>query len=60
MARLYKLDVQPDLFGGWTIIREWGRLGHPGKVRVELYKTRGAADIALIRKWFEKRKRGYR
>ena len=26
MARFYRLDVQPDLLGGWTFIREWGRI----------------------------------
>jgi predicted DNA-binding WGR domain protein len=33
MARFYRLDVQPDLFGGWSFIREWGRIGRPGTVR---------------------------
>jgi predicted DNA-binding WGR domain protein len=23
MARFYRLDVQPDLFGWWSFIREW-------------------------------------
>jgi predicted DNA-binding WGR domain protein len=30
MARFYKLDVQPTLFGDWTVIREWGRIGRGG------------------------------
>ncbi|WP_371422605.1 WGR domain-containing protein [Tardiphaga sp.] len=60
MARFYKLDVQPTLFGEWSFIREWGRVGRPGTVRFEMHRTRGAADIALIAKWTEKRKRGYR
>ena len=29
MARYYRLDVQPDLFGQWCFIREWGRIGRP-------------------------------
>jgi len=60
MARFYKLDVQPTLFGEWSVVREWGRIGRAGTVRTELHHTRGAADIALISKWFEKQKRGYR
>ncbi|MEH6952696.1 WGR domain-containing protein (plasmid) [Nitrobacter sp. NHB1] len=24
MQRFYKLDVQPDLFGGWSLVREGG------------------------------------
>ena len=60
VRRFYKLDVQPSLFGGWSLVREWGRIGRAGRVRVEFYQTRGVADQALIEKWAEKRKRGYR
>jgi predicted DNA-binding WGR domain protein len=24
MSRFYRLDVQPDLFGQWCFMREWG------------------------------------
>ena len=60
VARFYKLDVQPSLFGGWSLVREWGRMGRAGRVCVELYKSRGVADLALISKWAQKRKKGYR
>ena len=33
MARFYVLDVQPDLFGQWCFIREWGRIGRSGQLR---------------------------
>lgn len=59
-ARFYKLDIQPNLFGGWSLVREWGRIGRAGRVCVDFYKTRGVADLALIAKWAEKQKRGYR
>ena len=35
--RVYKLDVQPTLFGEWTFIREWGRIGRAGTLRVETH-----------------------
>jgi predicted DNA-binding WGR domain protein len=60
VARFYKLDVQPTLFGSWSLVREWGRIGRAGRVCVEFYQSRGFADLALIAKWAEKRKRGYR
>jgi predicted DNA-binding WGR domain protein len=60
MARFYKLDVQPSLFGGWSLVREWGRVGRAGTVRFETHSTRGKADLALIAKWAEKQARGYR
>jgi DNA invertase Pin-like site-specific DNA recombinase len=28
--RFYLLAVQPELFGRWSLIREWGRIGQPG------------------------------
>ena len=59
MARFYKFDVQPTLFGEWSLVREWGRIGQAGGVSVEMHETRGKADIALIAKWAQKRKRGY-
>ncbi len=29
-ARFYQLILQPDLLGGATLIRQWGRLGERG------------------------------
>ncbi|MGH6834124.1 MAG: WGR domain-containing protein [Methylocella sp.] len=34
MRGFYRLDVQPDLFGQWCFIREWGRIGRAGQVRM--------------------------
>jgi len=28
--RFYTIQVQPDLFGRWSLIREWGRIGSKG------------------------------
>jgi predicted DNA-binding WGR domain protein len=33
MQRFYRMDVQPDLFGQWCLMREWGRIGSSGRVR---------------------------
>jgi predicted DNA-binding WGR domain protein len=60
IARFYKLDVQPTLFGEWSLVREWGRIGRAGTVRMEVHPSRGKADLALISKWAEKHRRGYR
>jgi predicted DNA-binding WGR domain protein len=50
MAQFHKIDLQPTLFGEWCLVREWGRLGRPGTVCIEMHKTRGEADITLIAK----------
>jgi len=49
MARFYVLDVQPDLFGAWCFIREWGRIGRPGQLRQVPYPTEDKAKEALAR-----------
>ena len=33
MHRYYRLDVQPNLFGEWSLVREWGRIGQAGRYR---------------------------
>lgn len=60
MARFYKLDIQPTLFGECSLVREWGRIGRPGTVRIETHQTRGQADMAMALNWARKLKRGYR
>ena len=59
MRRYYRLDVQPDLFGQWSFIREWGRIGRPGQVRMQPFPTLGAACAALERQRQAKEHRGY-
>jgi predicted DNA-binding WGR domain protein len=59
MFRFYRLDVQPDLFGGWTFIREWGRIGRPGTVRTLPCPSEAEALAALERQRRAKERRGY-
>ncbi len=59
MRRFYLLDVQPDLFGQWCFIREWGRMGQGGQVRAIPFPTEGEAEAALDRQRRVKERRGY-
>jgi predicted DNA-binding WGR domain protein len=59
MRRFYALDVQPDLFGAWMVMRRWGRLGTAGQVRGEPYQTPAEAGAALARQRRIKERRGY-
>ena len=59
MYRYYRLDVQPDLFGNWCCIREWGRIGAAGQIRSVLYPTPIEAKAALARQRQAKERRGY-
>ena len=58
MHRFYRLDVQPDPFGGVAVVKEWGRIGAGGRVCSESYSTRGTADLALARLMGRKIRRG--
>jgi predicted DNA-binding WGR domain protein len=57
--RYYALDLQPHLFGGWSVIREWGRIGHPGQVRIDLCDTLEEAALTFNEKLRQKQRRGY-
>jgi predicted DNA-binding WGR domain protein len=59
MRRFYRLDVQPDLFGGWSLFKEFGRIGSPGRVRYAPYPTQDAAIAALGKQRHAKERRGY-
>ena len=39
MNRFYRLDVQPDLFGGVLLMKEWGRIGARGRMVTEPYDS---------------------
>lgn len=58
--RFYHLLLQPDLLGGWSLVREWGTQGGPGRVRRDHHPTRAAAEAAMIRLRDERARRGYR
>ena len=48
MKRFYHMQVQPDLFGGTSLISEWGRIGYRGRVLVEHHADEGQAITALL------------
>jgi predicted DNA-binding WGR domain protein len=45
MHRFYALGLMPTLFGEWTLLAEWGRIGSPGTVRRSTYADESAARI---------------
>jgi predicted DNA-binding WGR domain protein len=60
MGRYYALRVEPSLLGGWVLVREWGRIGAAGRLRLEHWPTREAARGALAAVLWRKLGRGYR
>ena len=59
VARFYRMSVMPNLFGEWTLYREWGRIGQGGQVRMDWFSDEGQATAALITLETSKRQRGY-
>lgn len=60
MHRFYLMTVQRDLFGGASLVREWGRVGSSGQLRIDHHPDEGKAVDALADIAKQKRKRGYR
>lgn len=59
MARFYVLSIQPTLFGGASLIRNWGRIGTNGQAMMETFDESTDAGEAFARLERRKRRRGY-
>lgn len=59
MRRFYSLVIQPTLFGGASVIRNWGRIGTNGQSMMETFDEAEEAKIAMIKLQRTKRQRGY-
>ena len=49
MARYYCLTVERNLFGEFSLVRTWGRIGRTCQMQVELWPSQEAAEAALER-----------
>ena len=58
--RFYHLHLQPDLLGGWNLIRESGVQGKRGTVTKEHFNQREEAEERLIKRRDMQARRGYR
>ena len=59
MFRFYSMSVQPNLFGGCSLIRAWGRIGTAGSTKIEFFGDDDAAENARCRLIRIKLSRGY-
>ncbi|CUX79948.1 WGR domain-containing protein [Roseibaca calidilacus] len=59
MRRFYRMSIQPDLFGGASLVREWGRIGYRGQMMSEPHADEGQAVTALMKLARVKQRRGY-
>ncbi len=59
MRRFYMLAIQPTLFGGASVIRNWGRIGSGGQTMMQTFDHPDDANTALSRLERTKSRRGY-
>ena len=60
MARFYRVEVMPDLFGAVVVERRWGRIGGRGQCRLASYLSTTLAEAAASDLVRSKERRGYR
>ena len=60
MARYYRVEVTPDLFGQVIVERRWGRIGGRGQYRFASYLSTSSAEAAASALIRAKERRGYR
>ena len=59
MFRFYATALQPNLFGGHSLIRTWGRIGTVGTTKIELFSSNEEAESARNHLVRTKISRGY-
>ncbi|MGV8944630.1 WGR domain-containing protein [Thermomonas sp.] len=57
--RFVQLQLQPDLLGGWTLLRETGQIGGRSTLRREQYPDQALAVAALESARDAQLKRGF-
>lgn len=57
--RFVQLMLQPDLFGGWELVRESGQIGGRSTIRREFFQEHAAALAALEHARDQQLKRGF-
>lgn len=58
-ARFYRLEIWPDLFGGFSLAREYGRIGQPGRLQLDPFPEIDTARKAFAHLVSRKQRRGY-
>lgn len=60
MRRFYRLSLPPTLFGEFSLVRNWGRIGSAGQDMMQTFARPEEAAQAFSSLEREKRGRGYR
>ncbi len=60
LPKFYQIHLQPDLLGGWLVVREWGHQGSSGRVKQDHFNHLAEAEDAMLVTRETQLKRGYR
>ena len=58
-ARFYAMYIINDLWGGYSLVREYGRIGQPGRVLMNWHPKKNDATNSMNKISRLKQKRGY-
>lgn len=59
MARFYRIEILPTLFGEVSVLRNWGRIGTLGRMNIETCTTPEEAEWTAAETMRRKIRRGY-
>lgn len=59
IARFYRCEISPTLFGDWMLVREWGRIGQSGQMRRDWFESEELAVAAKDKHVKKKMRKGY-
>ena len=57
--KFYTLLIQQDLFGKWSLLRQWGKIGTKGQVQIDTFDSYEEACAVQEKLVKEKRRKGY-
>lgn len=57
--RYYHLHLEPDMFEGWLLTKEWGNQGSPGRIQKKHFSNIEDAENAMMESRDTQVKKGY-
>ncbi|MDE1465510.1 WGR domain-containing protein [Spartinivicinus poritis] len=57
--KFYTLLIQQDLFGKWSLLRQWDKIGTKGQVQIDTFDSYEEARVVQAKLVKEKRRKGY-
>jgi len=58
-ARYYRIGIEGNLFGEWSVVLDWGLCGSNGTQRIRLFNDLRAPSLAADRSRSRMLRRGY-